>query len=124
MSFKIKLSSNAQDPCNLINNYKCEIDPSVFIRNCKYDLCLDSNSYFQDEYLCLSMAAYAFECAKVGSAVNWLTDSRFFQACKNSNYAQCPNGLIYSDCTIGYIRSCRNLNLFEDKASYSECVQG
>jgi hypothetical protein len=124
LSLKIKLSSNSQESCNLINNYKCEIDPSVFIRNCKYDLCLDSNSHFQDEYLCLAMATYSYECAKVGSDVNWLSDPRFSQACKNSNHAQCPTGLVYSDCTIGYIKSCRNLNLFRDFRNYTECVQG
>jgi von Willebrand factor len=112
--------------CNLINNHRCDIDPSAYIRNCKYDLCSDSNSLFQDEYLCRSMAAYAYDCATIGNTqINWLSDVKFKQACENSNYAQCSNGLVYSDCTLSYMKTCRNLRLFQNKnASNEECVQG
>lgn len=70
------------------------------------------------------MAAYAYACAKAGSKVNWLLDLKLSQACKNTNYGQCPFGLQYNDCTTNYLLSCRHLALFQNDNRTEECVQG
>lgn len=70
------------------------------------------------------MASYAYACARSGSPIDWLSDLRFQQACKNSYYAQCGKNLEYSDCSSNYLKSCRNLALFENDHHTTECVQG
>lgn len=89
-------------------------------------MCTDENPFFQNQYLCSAMAAYAHACAKSGSPVNWLSDQKFKQACEDSFYGQCTNGLVYSDCTTNYLKSCKYITHFGETASkYSKiCVQG
>lgn len=53
-----------------------QIDPSKFIDECKYDLCMfggDSDSYL--DALCLAFEAYARECATKNVVLDWRSNS-------------------------------------------------
>ena len=50
-----------------------QVDPSKFIDECKYDLCMFGGASIEDymEALCLSFEAYARECASKSVVLDW-----------------------------------------------------
>jgi hypothetical protein len=80
---------------------------------------------FQDTYLCRSMAAYAFECAKKNSPIAWIASDLFKTACVNSNYGVCTGGQVFQDCARGCLKTCRDLsNKNINELCDNECSQG
>lgn len=90
----------------------CEslVDPTPFIDNCKYDMCMDSSGVFGQKYRCMAYAAYAFECANKGLVIDWINSSDGLrEACYESGYGKCSGGSQYSECPRTYNVSCMDL---------------
>lgn len=100
--------------CQLMKNYTCDIDVNPYVKNCEYDMCSHVGLVgFESAYLCQSMAAYAYDCARLsGKSVGaWMSESTFKSACSIANLAVCPPGQQFMDCSKTCLKTCRDLSL-------------
>lgn len=108
---------------NFTNSF---INPSTFIQNCEYDLCIDNSLQFKNTYLCSDVAAFAYASAKAGTPIDWFSNPTFKAACISSNYGICRHGQIFQDCSTSCYKTCKDLALKTDDYDecQSECAQG
>ncbi|XP_073969601.1 hemolectin isoform X3 [Rhodnius prolixus] len=88
------------------------VDPSVYYKNCLYDMC--SCNKKTSDCLCPLIAAYAKECSRQGVPINWRTSVR---ECG----VQCPRGQQFHTCVDSCARSCQDLS--REKKCSSHCVE-
>ncbi|MFT7812635.1 von Willebrand factor isoform X1 [Arapaima gigas] len=94
------------EPCHL------EVNPTPFLRNCRYDVCSCADG---QECLCSAVASYAAACASKGVLVNW----RSPKFCE----MRCPEGQMYEQCGSPCNQTCRSLS-FPDSGCRELCMEG
>uniref|UniRef100_A0A8C9SUE5 von Willebrand factor n=1 Tax=Scleropages formosus TaxID=113540 RepID=A0A8C9SUE5_SCLFO len=94
------------EPCHL------EVNPSPFLRNCRYDVCSCADG---QECLCSAVASYAAVCAGKGVLVNW----RSPKFCE----MRCPESQVYEQCGSPCNQTCRSLS-FPDSGCQELCMEG
>ena len=100
------------------------VDPTRFIESCKFDLCSDANSHFQNIFLCSAIAAYARECRLANVTLSWLTESAILKVCQDAQYGQCTGGAIYSDCAPKCVSTCSQMMNSNQTCYERECTAG
>ncbi|XP_063975011.1 hemocytin [Diachasmimorpha longicaudata] len=89
------------------------VDPDIFYKDCKYDMCACEDSI--SHCLCPTLSAYAKECAANGVKILWRTE---IEECQ----LHCPAGQEYQICGNSCTRSCSDISFNED--CRQECVEG
>ncbi|XP_057206432.1 IgGFc-binding protein isoform X2 [Triplophysa rosa] len=89
------------------------IDPSVYIQNCLYDVCMTEGHRY---YLCKALEVYADACQRVGiQLTNWREAANCFYRCpENSHYELCGSACPLTcfglgspeNCTLPCVETC------------------
>lgn len=111
-----------KNDCQIMRNFTCGIDINPYLKNCNYDLCSHDGTAYQNTYVCQAMAAYAFDCAKSGTNIDWMCDPHFKAIC--SNFGACPTDQKFIDCSNTCLKTCRDLSVSELNVCGSKCNQG
>ncbi|XP_022109176.1 mucin-2-like [Acanthaster planci] len=86
-----------------------KVDVTRYLKQCLLDRC---NNFEGGE--CVSFAAYALECTKMGEIIDW----RSSELCP----IECPDKMVYKECGSMCRMSCRDLENVE--SCQEQCVQG
>ncbi|KAL7040824.1 hypothetical protein ACKWTF_000531 [Chironomus riparius] len=89
------------------------VDPEPFYEDCMYDMCACKGDASQ--CACPIMAAYATECARQGTILNWR-----YQVAECA--INCPDGQVFDQCGEACSRTCYDLQ--KDTPCKLQCVEG
>ncbi|KAK1784997.1 hypothetical protein P4O66_018435, partial [Electrophorus voltai] len=108
----------AEEACEVLLSVKFEpchreVNPSPFVKNCRYDVCSCSDGH---KCLCDTVSTYATACSSRGVLINW----------RGQGYCaelSCPGGQVYEVCGSVCNQTCRSLSLPDSKCR-SVCEEG
>ncbi|XP_061438597.1 von Willebrand factor isoform X2 [Rhineura floridana] len=111
------LAKYAEGSCSILLSPLFElchhkVNPSPYLKNCRYDVCSCSDG---KDCLCAAISAYAMACARKEVLINW----RQPDFCAFS----CPEGQIYQQCGSPCNQTCRSLS-YPDTNCNEFCMEG
>ncbi|XP_067468831.1 IgGFc-binding protein-like [Thunnus thynnus] len=99
-----------RDPAGPFRDCHSKVDPTDFLNDCLYDVCLYQGS---KNMQCKTLTAYTAACQLKGATVHSWRSAQFCDA-------QCPSNSHYELCTNECLRSCQN----DSALCGAQCMEG
>ncbi|XP_030646283.1 von Willebrand factor [Chanos chanos] len=107
----------AEEACAVLLSVKFEpchyeVNPSAYVKNCRYDVCSCADG---QQCLCVAISSYAAACTAKGVLINW----------REKGYCEmtCPGEQVYEVCGSFCNQTCRSLSM-PDTECVSVCEEG
>ncbi|MCJ8733665.1 hypothetical protein PDJAM_G00226260 [Pangasius djambal] len=107
----------AEESCAVMLSVRFEachhkVNPSPYVKNCRYDVCSCADGH---ECLCAAVSSYAAACAAQGVLIDW----------RGQGYCEltCPGDQVYEACGNVCNQTCRSLSV-PDVECVSVCDEG